>query len=772
MSDIARLKNQGRQHEGREEWSKAIEAYVQAIRLADRGGVEADLSLYNRVGDLYQKVGQTQQAVDSWDKGVDAYMDAGFYNNAIALCNKILRTVPSRNSVYLKLGQISARKGFLSDARKNILEYAQRMQRAGQLDEAFRALAKFADLQPEPEIRLMLADQLLAHQRVSAGVDQLRFAWRDLVAQGRQSDADDVRARILELAPDRDPTVHRPEGESRTADSGELDAEGIIDLPELEPEEPRAPAASRAAPEPETSGVDLEEIELEPGPAPGRAEPEAAEADIEPEAMEIEGLEATSAADESALEEEELSVSPAADVEPAETEIEPLDLDSSTFEFDTSAGEGVALGSSGLGEFGVEEEEGVEEEGGATIEAPEGLTFDVGAFDFDFSAATEESGAAGADVSGLDLEGGSGAATDEPALEALEAVPVVPPQEVDLPPERPRPGRRPAESADEYREQLQEDPDNHDLRVRLAELLLEEGRRPEALRELRRALEGYESQSKIREAEFVADELLRLSPNDVRVHQKRVELAFLQQERGRLIQAYLDLADCLDRTDASEKAAAVYERVLELDPGNERARRALESIGPEGESAEEEGAAVGVSEGSADFVDLGSLLAAEEKPKSTRFKVRVTEPGAEEEFDFAEMLAQFRAKVAEAVTPEDYASHYDLGIAYQEMGLVDEAIAEFQIAARADSHRLQAHEMLGRCFLEKGEFKVAQKILLRALQIGQDEEKLVAVNYDLGRVHEALGEPGRALEFYERALGVDIGFRDVASRIRALRKKA
>ncbi|MGH7545323.1 MAG: tetratricopeptide repeat protein, partial [Gemmatimonadota bacterium] len=434
MSDIARLKNQGRQHEGREEWSKAIEAYVQAIRLADSGGVEADLSLYNRVGDLYQKVGQTQHAVESWDKGVDAYMDAGFYNNAIALCNKILRTVPSRNSIYLKLGQISARKGFLSDARKNILEYAQRMQRAGQLDEAFRALAKFADLQPEPEIRLMLADQLLAHQRISAGVDQLRFAWRDLVAQGRQSDADDVRARILELAPDRDPTVHRPEGESRTADSGEMDAEGIIDLPELEPEEPRAraaarpgPAAAHRPPESDVSGVDLDEIELEPSPPARRDEPEATAADVEPEAMEIEGLEATSAADESTLEDEGLSVSPAAGVEPAETEIERFDIETSAFEFETFTGEGVALGSSGLGELGVEEDEQeteAEEGGGATIEAPEGLTFDVGAFDFDFSAATEETGAAGA---GLDLEGGPGAATDEPTLEALEAVPVVPP---------------------------------------------------------------------------------------------------------------------------------------------------------------------------------------------------------------------------------------------------------------------------------------------------------------------------------------------------------
>jgi tetratricopeptide (TPR) repeat protein len=776
MSEIARLKNQARHHEAREEWTRAIECYVQAIRLAESTGVDADLSLYNRVGDLLVKVGQTQQAVEYWERGVDAYMDAGFYNNAIALCNKILRTAPGRNSVYLKLGQISARKGFLSEARRNILEYAQRMQRAGQLDEAFRALQKFADLQPEPEIRIMLADQLLAHGRVSAGVEQLRYAWRDLVEQGRQADADEVRARILEIAPDRDPEVDRPEVKSRAADrSLELDAEGIIDLPELPLEEPGTPGkAAPAARQPAAAPG-------QPAAGAGRGAPGA---DVLPEEFELGDL-ATGGAEAPAGEPtspeppaaRERAAPEALEVEPplpeggdrgAEgVEIEPLEIEPTAFHFEGLDAEGVALGSVEL--EGLETEEGDAEEPGLAIEVPEGLSFGIEPERPERPAGPELDLPAFELDEGLATAGPGGPGTTEEALGAVEDLPLVEPEPPAPPRAQPKVPRA-IESVEDYRNRLRRDPDDHDLRVRLAELLLEEGRRPEALRELRRALEGYESQGRIREAEFVAEELLRLNPNDVRVHQKRVELAALQEDRPRLIQAYLDLADCLDRTDASQKARAVYERVLELEPRNERARRALEAMGvARAGSPPETGG--GAAEGGEGYVDLGALLEAEIRPPSTRFQVRVTEPGSEDEFDFAEMLAQFKAKVAEAVTPEDYASHYDLGIAYREMGLLDEAIAEFQIAARADSHRLRAHEMLGRCFLEKGEYRVAQKVLTRALQQAGDVEEsaLVAVYYGLGRVHEALGEPGRALEFYERAMAIDIGFEDVAARVRALR---
>lgn len=740
MSDLARLKAQARGYEAKGDWPKAIDCYVQAIRLLESTGVEVDLSLYNRIGDLYLKTGQTAQAVTYWERGIDAYMEAGFYNNAIALCSKLLRTVPSRDSVYLKLGQISARKGFLSDARKNFLEYADRMRRAGKLDEAFRALQEFADLQPAPEIRLMLADQLLAHERVSQAVDQLRFAWRDLTAEGRQADAGEVRARILELAPGRDPLVDRPAESPRAPGATELDVEGIIELPELEPSrtgefmvpqpgeavisEPEERVSRKGPPAPSEEA--LEEALIEPVEAEPMAPPQGFQSGEEA----LGYVEAPEAETEEPVEgpEEELLEVPEA--------------------------------------FGPEAEK---EAPGWTPGGTEEVELDLSEFLSGESVGPPE----------------SGTETAEPAetiLGGVEELPIIYPEETVTPP-----APSAAETVEALREHLREAPGNHDVRARLAELLLEQGRRPEALRELRRALEGYESQGNLVEADRIASELLRLSRNDVRVHQKRVELAALRQERGQLVSAYLDLGDCLDRMGASDKAQAVYERVLELDPGNTRAVDALRALGAGTAAVEaEEPEAVARPAGgevkapeaegrpaeTEGYVDLGALLRAEEAPPSTRFELGVAEPASEEEFDFADMLAQFKAKVAEGVTGEDYGSHYDLGIAYKEMGLLDEAIAEFQIAARGEEHRLRAQEMLGRCFLEKGEYRIAQKVLLRALRFGGEEETLVGVLYDLGRVHEALGEPARALEFFERVFSIDIDFQDVASRIAALRRSA
>lgn len=753
MADLARLKAQARGCEAKEEWSKAIDCYVQAIRLLETAGVESDLGLYNRVGDLYLKIGNTGQAVTYWERGIDGYMEAGFYNNAMALCNKILRTVPNRDSVYLKLGQISARKGFLSDARKNFLEYADRMRRAGKLDEAFRALQEFAELQPEPEIRLLLADQLLAHERVPQAVDQLRYAWRDLMSEGRQADADEVRARILELAPGRDPLVDRPEETQRAVAPRELDVEGIIELPELEPSRT---GEFLVPPSEET----VEEVQPEAAEEEVSAEPPTPEEELEAVIIEPTEVEPVAppvgfqTAEEIALEY----------VEPPETEAEAP----------TEAPQGEGAPEEGL--LDVSEAFDLRTEQAASEWAPS----ETEAGEFDLSAATAEEDTAPPDL-GAEASGAA-----ETILEGVGELPIFYPEDALTPgaeaPPAPAPEAAtrpaPAPTVEEVRERLREDPEDHDLRTRLAELLLEEGRRPEALRELRRALEGYESQGRLLEADRVASDLLRLNPNDVRAHQKRVELAVLRQEPAEHIRAYLDLGDCLDRLGASDKARAVYECVLELDPGNERALGALRALGvettaAEAAPAEKPRAAAAAPEEERpegeEYVDLGALLRSEEAPPSSRFELGVAEPAAEEEFDFGDMLAQFKAKVAEGLTQEDYASHYDLGIAYKEMGLLDEAIAEFQIAARADSHRLRAQEMLGRCFVEKGEYRIAQKVLLRALKAGGEEEALVGVLYDLGHVHEALAEPARALEFYERVFSIDVNFRDVGARIEALR---
>src|SRR5665213_2545395 len=174
MSNVAKLKKQAAELELKRQFDKALAVYVKLLESFDQYPGELEVALFNRVGDLMLRQGNVADAVDYYEQAVDRYADTDFFNNAIALCNKILRTSPGRASVYYKLGKISAHKGFKNDAKVNFLEYADRMQKSGKVDESFRALKEFADLCPDQhEIRLMLADQLTKVNRQSEAVDQL-----------------------------------------------------------------------------------------------------------------------------------------------------------------------------------------------------------------------------------------------------------------------------------------------------------------------------------------------------------------------------------------------------------------------------------------------------------------------------------------------------------------------------------------------------------------------------------------------------------------------
>ena len=139
--NLEKLKDTARKLEQKEDWRKAIEVYLKAIQQAESGAeTTPDLSLYNRVGDLYLKINDTAEAVRSYERAVDLYADQGFFNNAIALCGKILRVNPGRTQTYLKLSQLHARKNVVIEAKRNLIEFLERMNALGQLDQAFQAV--------------------------------------------------------------------------------------------------------------------------------------------------------------------------------------------------------------------------------------------------------------------------------------------------------------------------------------------------------------------------------------------------------------------------------------------------------------------------------------------------------------------------------------------------------------------------------------------------------------------------------------------------------
>ena len=177
-------------------------------------------------------------------------------------------------------------------------------------------------------------------------------------------------------------------------------------------------------------------------------------------------------------------------------------------------------------------------------------------------------------------------------------------------------------------------------------------------------------------------------------------------------------------------------------------------------------------------LDLGAWLRASEPPRSTRLVAPVLAPTGDEEADFRATLAAFKAGVADHLDVEDHDSRYDLGVAYREMGLLEEAIGEFQKAARAPGRPLRALEALAQCFLDRDEPELALSALAgvagdvaapaAAAPAGIADERLVGVCYLLGLASERVGRAEDARRWYLRVLATDYQFRDAAHRLASL----
>src|SRR5712672_2504159 len=158
MSKLEQLKEKAKGLEAKDP-KRAVETWLEVLNNQDE--TNPDLSIFNRVGDLYIKLKDPSLAADYYDQAVDKYAELGFHNNAIAMCNKVLRNAPARQTTYLKLAKLYAAKGFIGEAKQNFVEYAERMQKVGKIEHAFAALKEFTDISPESaSLREMLSEHL------------------------------------------------------------------------------------------------------------------------------------------------------------------------------------------------------------------------------------------------------------------------------------------------------------------------------------------------------------------------------------------------------------------------------------------------------------------------------------------------------------------------------------------------------------------------------------------------------------------------------------
>lgn len=142
---------------------------------------------------------------------------------------------------------------------------------------------------------------------------------------------------------------------------------------------------------------------------------------------------------------------------------------------------------------------------------------------------------------------------------------------------------------------------------------------------------------------------------------------------------------------------------------------------------------------------------------------------APQEQSLEEIVEGFKKGVAESLSPEDYDTHFNLGIAYREMGLIDEAIGEFQIAAKDATYLVDCCSLLGACFLEKGLPELAVRWYQKGLATPDlNEEATLGLLYDLGNLYLEIGESEKAHRTFVEIYGTNSNYRDVVAKLEEL----
>jgi tetratricopeptide (TPR) repeat protein len=136
-----------------------------------------------------------------------------------------------------------------------------------------------------------------------------------------------------------------------------------------------------------------------------------------------------------------------------------------------------------------------------------------------------------------------------------------------------------------------------------------------------------------------------------------------------------------------------------------------------------------------------------------------------------DIIKEFKKSVLDEVGEEDYETHYELGIAYKEMNLFDDAIDEFKLASLSPGKYVECCSMIGACYAEKGDYNQAIAQLNESLgKSGLDAEQRTILRYELARIYEMAGQPNKAVPLYVEIYRADPKFMDVAQRLKQFKR--
>lgn len=307
-------------------------------------------------------------------------------------------------------------------------------------------------------------------------------------------------------------------------------------------------------------------------------------------------------------------------------------------------------------------------------------------------------------------------------------------------------------------------PDNIDIHLRLKSLYLDMGDRDCAVTECLILSELYGKSGESEQGSQMIRHAREINPED----QRLAEMAFITEpgediaalpddaSEGPSIEDYSEEiaeADFYSRQGLIDEAREILERLQTLFPENAEIALKLNSVSQVVEDApHSDETQVEVIEGD------GEILEAEE----------IAEPSLDS--DVMDIFNEFKKGIEKELAEEDYETHYNLGIAYKEMGLIDDAIKEFQTSRKDPRRFVHSSNMLGLCYVEKNLYPLAIEVLRDAIGKMQDrDESYWAMKYELAEAYEKNGNLKEAVDYFTQVYGWNSKFRSVSDKINNLR---
>ncbi|MDH5768422.1 MAG: tetratricopeptide repeat protein, partial [Nitrospirota bacterium] len=704
----------------------------------------SDGTIYNTIGDLYLKKGDDKNAVNSFHKAADCFRNEGFSHKSLALYKKILNINASDANALFSIGELNESKGLITDAIKYYLAAADSLSKEGRKEKLLEIYGKILAVSPSNiPLRNKIAEIYVKEGLVSEAANQHLHIARLYDEKGDSEKSILYYQKILDAQP-----LHR---------------EAILEINDLYEKTGNLEQAIKHIKEASTlfpQDIDIhlrcahlyiigklfaeakkylkKVIEIEPAHIKART--------LLGEIYSKEGKREKAWTEYLPIVDEmirDVKYNDAIKLLESFRDIDPMETGKRLVSLYKQLGENLRVAHELVSLGDISAEKGMQNEALAYYREALEITPDDDSL---ISKAIELDKEIGLEHS--KIEG-------EKTVQDLLA-------EADI-----FIGYGLYQNAKDILEELrQKEPESIDLHLMLKSLYVNMDNKEQAVTECLELSELYKKAGDVESREQILKEAYEIYPEDPRLIETTVPPVTEEPVLGPSpevleIEDYSEEiaeADFYLKQGLTDEARDILERLQKLFPENEEIKQKLSSLG---QAIEEPVKREVVEEPHEELIIQESeILEAQD----------IQEPALDS--DVLDIFNEFKKGLEKELEEEDYETHYNLGIAYKELGLIDDAIREFQTARNDPKSFIQSLSMLGICYMEKGMYPLAIDVITSALEKMEDQgESYWAMKYDLAEAYEKNGNIKEALNAYTEVYGWNSKFRAVSDKITRVRAK-